>query len=320
MRRRPYSRSNREIVERSVFSGRIPMAALVQTRAVAEYLSFHCAAAALGISQSSVSARVKALEEELGILLFERNTRGVRLTDAGHQFVSEIDAAFEILDRAIKTAGMHARGEQGTLRVGVYALVSGGPLDVLLERFRRSYADVTLDIAETSAREAQVQVRDGHLDVAFMPYANEVSDLHSRLLWRDRLMVALPETHPLAKMQHVEWSQLADENFLVRRGGAGPQVHDLILDRSAGRRPVPNIIRFDVGRDTLLSMIAAGYGISVFVEENATTIARNVAFVPISDEPESAPFSAVWSPKNSKPALRKLFTLAADILRIPQST
>lgn len=58
------------------------MTALVQTLAVAEYLSFHRAARALGTSQSSVSARVKALEEELGVLLFQRNTRGVRLTEA----------------------------------------------------------------------------------------------------------------------------------------------------------------------------------------------------------------------------------------------
>lgn len=63
-----------------LLSGRIPMAALIQTLAVAEYLNFHHAAKALGISQSSVSARIRALEEELGILLFERNTRGVRLT------------------------------------------------------------------------------------------------------------------------------------------------------------------------------------------------------------------------------------------------
>jgi DNA-binding transcriptional LysR family regulator len=242
----------------------------------------------------------------------------VRLTDAGRQFVSEIDAAFEILDRAIKTAGMHARGEQGTLRIGVYALVSGGILDVLLERFRKSHTDVTLEIAETSAREAQIQVRDGQLDVAFVPYAREVSDLRSRLLWRDRLMVALPVGHPLAKMQQIEWSQLADQNFLVRRSGVGPQVHDLIRDRSAGRWPTPNVIRFDVGRDTLLSMVAAGYGISIFVEESAAVTAPNVAFLPIGDEPEFTPFSAVWSPKNSKPALRYLFMLAAEMLRIPR--
>lgn len=63
------------------------MMTLVHTLAVAEYLNFRHAANALGVAQSSVSARVKALEEDLGILLFERHARGVRLTEAGRHFV-----------------------------------------------------------------------------------------------------------------------------------------------------------------------------------------------------------------------------------------
>ena len=94
-----------------LFSGRIPMASLIQTLAVAECLNFHHAAQALGISQSSVSARIRALEEELGILLFERNTRGVRLTEAGRQFVERVAAGVDQLDNAVKTASLAASGE-----------------------------------------------------------------------------------------------------------------------------------------------------------------------------------------------------------------
>ncbi|WP_212541952.1 LysR family transcriptional regulator [Sphingopyxis indica] len=97
------------------------MVALVQTLAVAEYLSFHRAALALGTSQSSVSARIKALEADLGVILFDRNTRGVRLTEAGRRFVDQVHDAMGILDRAIKTAGMQAHGEEGELRIGVHA-------------------------------------------------------------------------------------------------------------------------------------------------------------------------------------------------------
>lgn len=65
-----------------LLSARISLASLCQALAVAEYLSFRQAALALGVTQSSVSARIKALEEDLGVLLFERNTRGVRLTES----------------------------------------------------------------------------------------------------------------------------------------------------------------------------------------------------------------------------------------------
>lgn len=292
---------------------RVPMVALIQTLAVAEYLSFRRAALALGTSQSSVSARIKALEEDLGVILFDRNTRGVRLTEAGRRFVDQVRDAVSILDFAIKTAGMQARGEEGTLRIGVHALTAGCFLDRLLERVRSKNPGICLHITEGTARDGQLMVREGRLDVAFMAGAHEIPDLNSRAIWRDPLMIALPARHPLAANPAVEWRQLAEETFLVRHGGTGPQVHDLIVARSVGKWMTPTIQRIDVERSTLMSMIAAGHGISLFVEESSAAATANVAFLPIIDEPETIPFSAVWSPRNRNPALVQLLALASKI-------
>lgn len=289
------------------------MVVFVQTLAVAEYLSFHRAALALGVSQSSVSTRIKALEEDLGIVLFDRNTRGVRLTDAGRCFVDQVDEAMGILDRAIKIAGMQARGEDGELRIGVHALTPGCFLDRLLERFHTDHPGIRLQVAEGTARDAQFMIREGRLDVVFMACTHQTPDLNSRVIWRDRLMAALPVNHPLAAQSDVEWRHLADETFLVRYGGTGPQVHDLIVVRSAGKWPTPTIRRFDVGHSALVSMIAAGHGVSLFVEEGAADSTANVAFRPVRDEPETIPFSAVWSPSNRAPALLKLLALATNM-------
>lgn len=311
MRRRLQKTS--ELTQPSLLRGRIPMTALVQTLAVAKYLSFHRAARALGTSQSSVSARVKALEEELGVLLFQRNTRGVRLTEAGRHFVAQVGCALETLDRAVKTAGMVARGEHGVLQIGVHGLVAGGFLDRLLDRFRSHHADVDLHITEGTAREAQIQVREDRLDVAFMACTHELPDLHSRVIWRDRLMVVMSEAHPLAGLDRITWQNLAAETFLVRESGAGPQVHDLIVMRAAGKWPVPNILRCDVGRDSLLAMIAAGQGISLFVAENLVLVPPGIAFHKIEDEPEAIPFSVVWSPHNQSQTVRNLLGLASKM-------
>ncbi|MBM6398611.1 LysR family transcriptional regulator [Ochrobactrum anthropi] len=291
------------------------MTSLIQTLTVAEYLSFQRAALVLGTSQSSVSARIKALEQDLGVSLFDRNTRGVRLTEAGRRFVDQVDEAVSILDRAVKTAGMRARGEEGDLRVGVHALMAGCFLDRLLERFHSEHPGIRLHITESTARVAQLMVREGRLDLAFMACTHDIPDLNSRVIWRDRLMAALPEKHPLSVQPDVEWRQLAEEAFLVRHSGTGPQVHDLIVVRSAGNWPTPTIRRVDVGRSALLSMIAAGHGISLFVEDSAAANMANVAFVPIRDEPETIAFSAVWKPSNRDPALMKLLKLAAGEMR-----
>lgn len=96
--------NHRNLVNVGILSGRIPLISLVQFIAVAEHLNFRHAAKALGVSQSSVSARVKALEDNLGILLFERHARGVRLTDAGRHFMERVTAGVDQLDHAVKTA------------------------------------------------------------------------------------------------------------------------------------------------------------------------------------------------------------------------
>lgn len=105
--------NHRNLVNGGILSGRIPLISLVQFIAVAEHLNFRHAAKALGVSQSSVSARVKALEDNLGVLLFERHARGVRLTDAGRHFMERVTAGVDQLDHAVKTAGMTAQGECG---------------------------------------------------------------------------------------------------------------------------------------------------------------------------------------------------------------
>lgn len=294
-------------------SARIPMTSLIQALTVAEFLSFGHAARRLGVSQSSVSTRIRALENEIGIALFDRNTRGVRLTEAGRHFVDQVGDALDIIDHAINTAGMLSRGEEGKLRVGVHALVSGGHLERLLARFHSKHPAIRLHITEGTARQAQLMVREGRLDVAFMALNHEIPDLSSRVIWRDGLMAALPLRHALATQPDVEWRQLAEETFLVRQDGTGPQVHDLIVLRSAGRWPTPAIQRFEVGISALLSMVAFGHGISLFAEESAAVTMANVIFLPIRDEPEPVTFSAVWSPRNRDPALMKFLELASAL-------
>lgn len=304
----------------SLLSGRIPMAALVKTLAVAEYLSFYRAAQALGTSQSSVSSRVKALEDDLGILLFDRNTRGVRLTEAGRRFIEYVKEAMDILDHAIKTAQTHSRGEEGELRIGVYALTTGSSLERLLDQFHINYPGVRLQIIESTARRSQFMLREGRIDVAFMAKTHDFPDLNSKIVWHDRLMVMLPVRHPLTSQQEVDWRQLAEETFLVRQDGTGPQVHDLVVARSAGKWQTPNIRRFAVGRSSLLSMIAAGHGISLFVKEGALAVTGNVASLPIRDEQQPIAFSAVWLPSNHDPALLNLLSMATKMARsLPRS-
>ncbi len=299
----------------SPLGSRIPLASLIQTLAVAEHLNFRHAANTLGVSQSCVSTRVKLLEQDLGILLFERLPRGVRLTEAGRHFVDQVAVGIGHLDHAVKTAGLLARGEHGRLRIGANALISNGFLADLLNRYRGLYPGVEMEIAERRVGEAVKQVRDGNLDVAFVLGTPAIPDCHSKPIWTEQTMIALPATHPLAHRESVAWVELSAETFLVRYGGTGPQLHDLILQRLAERWPRPSIQRFDVDRLTLISMVEQGYGVTLVPEATAQIRFPGVVFLPIIDEHKPAVFSAVWSPNNRAVALRDLLDLAKEARR-----
>jgi DNA-binding transcriptional LysR family regulator len=107
-----------------------------------------------------------------------------------------------------------------------------------------------------------------------------------------------------APTESVRWSELAGEAFLARSSGAGPQVHDHIVLRLAKHWSRPPIQRFEVERDTLMSMVAQGYGITLTSEAAAQALFPGVVFRPILDEPEPITFSALWSPHNRSRALR----------------
>jgi DNA-binding transcriptional LysR family regulator len=300
----------RLVEARSPLGSRIPLASLMQTLAVAEHLNFRHAANALGVSQSSVSTRVKLLEQDLGILLFERLPRGVRLTEAGRHFIEQVAVGIDHLDHAVKTAGLLARGDQGHLRISAYSLISNGFLADLLNRYRKQNPGVDIEIAECRAGDAVKQVRDGQLDVAFVLGTPDIPDCHSRPTWAEQLMIALPATHPLADGEGVTWADLSAETFLVQQNGIGPQLHDLILLRLAERWPRPFIQRFNVDRLTLISMVEQGYGVTLATEATSQIRFPGVVFLPVLDEPGSVVFSAVWSPNNRAPALRDFLDLA----------
>lgn len=312
MPRRKYSDQKEK---RKLLGTRISLSALIQTLAVAEHLNFRHAANALGVAQSSVSARVKALEEDLGVLLFERHARGVRITEAGRNFVKQVTTGIDQLDHAVRTAGMVARSEQGSLRIGIHALVPGSFLASLLECYRERYPGIEVEIAESTARDSVMQLRTDRLDVTFVAGSLEFPDCHSRQMWSERLLAALPASHPLADRASVAWADLASETFIVRHGGTGPQVHDHIVMRLASKCANLSILRFDVERGTLLSMVAQGYGVTFVGEATSPMLAPGVTFRPILDEPEPFAFSAIWSPHNRSPALRSLLDLASEMSR-----
>src|SRR5436190_7956849 len=126
----------------------LALMSVIQALLVGEYLSFRRAATVLGVRQSAVSRRVRELEDELGVSLFERHHAGVRVTNAGARFLQEARTALLQLDHAVKTAAAAGSGTIGRLSLGIMSSVATGYLRELIEVYRSRHPQIGIQILE----------------------------------------------------------------------------------------------------------------------------------------------------------------------------
>lgn len=298
-----------------LFAGRltppeVDLVSVAQALVVAEYLSFSAAAVALGVRQSGVSKRVRGLEEKLGVALFERRPRGVRPTLAGETFFAQARSVLLRLDNAVVGARQAGRGEQGTLRIGVFTSLAGGFLRELVQEFQRAHPMVHIDVRDGERRAHIADIRRHALDVVLATGNGEVIGCDTAELWRERVHVALPADHPLAGRPALHWSEIRDERFVVSEHPPGPEVHDYIVRRTADYSHYPIVERRAVQQEMLMNLIGMGFGISLVSEGWVAMGVPGVVMRPLTEEADVVPFSAIWSPDNDNPVLRRFLSVA----------
>jgi len=288
-----------------------------QALLVGEYLSFRRVAAVLGIRQSAVSRRVRELEDELGVSLFERHHAGVRITNAGVRFLQEARAALAQLDQAVKTATAAGSGAVGRISIGILSSLGTGYLRDLIEIYHSRHPEVGIQILESASADNVAAVRKRQLDVAFIMDTTDASGCETLPLWTERIFVMLPEHHGLCERKEIEWADLRKEDLIVRQS----EYNRALCDRLT-RRLDPNrggMQKLNVGRDTLMYLVAMGLGISLTTEATAATPFPKVVFRPIARNDELLQFSAAWLPHNDNPALRRFLSLARTLAKDRQN-
>jgi len=203
--------------------------------AVAEESSFNRAAQRLHISQPPLSNQIKQLEEELGVRLFERTSRGVRMTEAGEALLEEARRVFVQVDQTVNLVRRVGYGEVGRLTLGFVPSASNEVLPPILHTFRHRYPDVELFLREMRPDRVVQRLHDKQIDVGFLYLPLDDVSLNIECVSREPLVLALAESHPLASKARVELQALAEEPFILPAATRCP-VCTGKLPRSAARR------------------------------------------------------------------------------------
>jgi DNA-binding transcriptional LysR family regulator len=262
---------------------------------VAEELHFGRAAVRLGISQPPLSHQIHALEEELGVRLFDRSSRNVKLTDAGVLFLAEAKATLIQAERAVTVARRAAAGEVGELAIGFNASAPFVPrIARALFDFRQGWPEVHMTLTELSWSAQSRALEDGTIDVGITRSFSKPSPqpgITATLLLEERLVVALRPDHRLAAQTTLSLSDLRGEPLVFYARDLSGGFTDALfrLLREAGVEPK---IAQDVREvSTLFGLVAAGVGLTVVAESLCALQAANIVYRPLSDEPAK---STMW--------------------------
>ncbi len=247
--------------------------------AVAETLHFGRAAARFNNSQPPLSVQVRDLERELGVALFLRNPRGVTLTDAGMAFLPRAEAILAATGQAVAVARDAAAGRDGRLVIGFMPSLAYTLLPHLLPAYRRAVPGVTISLREVSVTDKEEALLSGSIDVGLYRPPARHPEIAMAPIGEERMVLALPAGHRLARRRQVPSSEIAGEPLVMyppSRGDGGLYGTVATYLRSQGLEPVPAEIAGTI--HTALGLVLAGAGVAIVPESSAALRLPGIAF------------------------------------------
>ena len=233
---------------------------------VAEELHFGRAAERLHITQPPLTVAVRRLERELGVQLFDRTTRRVTLTPAGHAFRDRIQSAVADLDGAAGEVADVAAGRSGKIRVGFVSSASYTTVPEAIRTFRQQRPRVDLVLNPLTSGEQIEQLLDGNLDLGLVRDPGDIPGLDIELLSTEDLVVVLPEAHPLAGAAEIRPQDLEGEPMILFPYRLMPGFVSRVLRVFESLPTPPTVVQQAIHQETVLGLVAAGLGISVLPE------------------------------------------------------
>ncbi|MEE6262539.1 LysR family transcriptional regulator [Plantactinospora sonchi] len=278
--------------------------------AVAEESSFTRAAGRLMITQQSLSQQINALERILGAKLFDRDSRGTRMTDTGALFLPEARAVLDRADEAVAVVRRAVRGETGQLHLAFLATTANHLLPPVIRAARERLPQVGLSTEETTIGLLVEGLFDGRYDLAFTR-PPQVPGLAARTIATEQVCVVLPEGHPLADRTELTLSELADERWVMTPHSSWEPWHHTFDENFRAAGFTPDIVARDTSVQGLLGLVAAGVGITRLGWSAQNLRRSGVVFVPLVGE--TAPTEMVWLPDNTSPALRRMVDVVTEL-------
>ncbi|GAA2093381.1 MULTISPECIES: LysR family transcriptional regulator [Brevibacterium] len=271
--------------------------------AVAEHLHFGRAAFELNMTQPPLSRQIQKLERHVGAELLDRRGRNVELTAAGRLFLTESRKLLGLAERAPEGARRVASGRKGLVRMGFTAAAGFGPLSGLLSTVKAELPDLDIDLVEMVTAEQLQALDEERIDLALGRLHTPLPHLESRLLLKERLLLAVPADSDLAQLdRELTKSDIRGQSVIMHSATKARYFYDIIVGNFEIE---PSRVKYSLGQImTMVSLVAGGHGVAFVPESAEAGRVPGVEYLRFSDfDADVVHLHALWRPDSSNPAL-----------------
>ncbi|MBA2876044.1 LysR family transcriptional regulator [Thermaerobacillus caldiproteolyticus] len=223
------------------------------------------AADALHVAQSAISRQIANLEAELGVHLFEREGRNVKLTPIGRHFLPHVETALKAIDYARQQIEEYLDPERGTIKIGFPTSLASHTMPMVISAFKEKHPNVSFHLRQGSYRYLMEAVKRREIDLAFLgPVPTDEKEIKGEILFTESFAALLPSNHPLATRQSLVLNELRNEPFVTFPDGY--ILHKIVLDacHQAGFAPIISSEGEDL--DAIKGLVSAGIGVTLLPE------------------------------------------------------
>lgn len=250
--------------------------------AVADLSSFTEAAERLHLSQPSLSHLVRQLEDVLGVRLFERTTRRVRLTSAGREFLSVAERVLTRLERGMQDMRALASGQKGRISFAALLTVGGSLVPAAMAAFQARYPDIGMEYLEESDEPIYQQVIAGDVDFGISVDPVNVDDVNFQPIYKDYLYFVCSPRHPFAARQSVSWHEIVEWPFIAMK--TRTSMRRLTERGFAMAQKTMEPVQVAAYQSTILGMVANDIGVSALPSSMKMMFHRDdVCLIPIEE-------------------------------------
>ncbi|MCB1477006.1 MAG: LysR family transcriptional regulator [Rhodobiaceae bacterium] len=271
---------------------------------LAEELNFSRAAMRAHISQSSLSEQILRLEDVLGVKLFDRSRRHVKLTMAGEVLREELPGLLDNVGRIVERTRQASGEARERLRVGYSAMALNTPMSRIIQNFRRQHPDIETTLFEQSSNGAEVALMDNALDCVFVPNPPDNPKISFLHVLHDPVVCCLPPDSKLAHKDVLTVEDLRGQPLILPNPGSWSAEFILAACNSHGVEPT---IAARASRPSVfLTMVSAGVGISFLSATLERMAPDGIHLRRLGDPPIAMPFSLVWDASRQTAGIKNL--------------